>query len=149
MALEGFGKDKMSSLDIACFGASMPHVDLDGKQGMESIEEEQEEVAINASNETILNVVNEATYVFRENDDVSGEEDNGVEDENEDVFEDDGTLFSNNLLARKLTIGDILQFENLRKAGIRAPQIFGFFANISDGYENIGFYKIDLHNNIT
>ncbi|RZB74726.1 hypothetical protein D0Y65_033618 [Glycine soja] len=134
MALEGFGKDKMSSLDIACFGASMPHVDLDGKQGMESIEEEQEEVAINASNETILNVVNEATYVFRENDDVSGEEDNGVEDENEDVFEDDG---------------DILQFENLRKAGIRAPQIFGFFANISDGYEKIGFYKIDLHNNIT
>ncbi|KAG4967331.1 hypothetical protein JHK87_032982 [Glycine soja] len=57
---------------------------------MESIEEEQEEVAINASNETILNVVNEATYVFRESDDVSGEEDNGVEDENEDVFEDDG-----------------------------------------------------------
>lgn len=47
-----------------------------------------------------LQVVNEATYVFRENDYVSGEEDNGVEDENEDVFEDDGTLFSNNLLAR-------------------------------------------------
>lgn len=38
---------------------------------------------------------------------------------------------------RGMIVGDILKIENLGKAGIRPPQIFGSLANISSGYDKI------------
>lgn len=47
-----------------------------------------------------------------------------------------------------MVVGDILQIENLRKVGIRAPHIFGSLANIFCGYDKIRWCKKDLHNQI-
>lgn len=46
---------------------------------------------------------------------------------------------------RGMIVGDILKIENLGKAGIRPPQIFGSLANISSGYDKIAWQMKDLH----
>lgn len=40
---------------------------------------------------------------------------------------------------KKMTPGDVLKIKNLRKTDIMTPQIFGSLANISGGYDTVGF----------
>ncbi|KAJ1388043.1 Zinc finger, PMZ-type [Sesbania bispinosa] len=49
---------------------------------------------------------------------------------------------------RKLSEADILEMNNMRNAGITTPQIYGSFASQSGGYNNVGFRKRDLYNEI-
>ncbi|KAJ1388901.1 Zinc finger, CCHC-type superfamily [Sesbania bispinosa] len=49
---------------------------------------------------------------------------------------------------RKLSEVDILEMNNMRNAGITTPQIYGSFASQSGGYNNVGFRKRDLYNEI-
>lgn len=51
------------------------------------------------------------------------------------------------LVAHKnMTTTNIRQIDNFRKVGIRIPHIFAAFANISSGYENVGFVMKDIYN---
>lgn len=51
------------------------------------------------------------------------------------------------LVAHKnMTTTNIMQIDNFRKVGIRIPHIFAAFANISSGYENVGFVMKDIYN---
>ncbi|KAJ1376797.1 Zinc finger, PMZ-type [Sesbania bispinosa] len=49
---------------------------------------------------------------------------------------------------RKLSEADILEMNNMRNAGITTPQIYGSFSSQSGGYNNVGFRKRDLYNEI-
>ncbi|KAJ1377364.1 protein FAR1-RELATED SEQUENCE 5-like [Sesbania bispinosa] len=49
---------------------------------------------------------------------------------------------------RKLTEADIMEMNNMRNAGISTPQIYGSLASQSGGYNNVGFQKRDLYNEI-
>ncbi|KAJ1404583.1 MULE transposase domain [Sesbania bispinosa] len=49
---------------------------------------------------------------------------------------------------RKMSVADILEMNNMRDAGISTPQIYGSFASQSGGYNNVGFRKRDLYNEI-
>ncbi|KAJ1409585.1 FAR1 DNA-binding domain [Sesbania bispinosa] len=49
---------------------------------------------------------------------------------------------------RKLSEADIMEMNNMRNAGITTPQIYGSFVSQSGGYNNIGFQKRDLYNEI-
>lgn len=49
---------------------------------------------------------------------------------------------------RKMTDGDILQMNNIRKVGIAAPDMFNSFASQAGGYGKIGFQKKDIYNQI-
>ncbi|KAJ1428168.1 Zinc finger, PMZ-type [Sesbania bispinosa] len=49
---------------------------------------------------------------------------------------------------RRMTDADIMQMNNMRKAGISTPQIYGSFASQCGGFEHVGFSKRDMYNQI-
>lgn len=58
-------------------------------------------------------------------------------------------MFSGMLPAhRKMTDGDILQMNNLKKVGIDGADIFNTFAGQSGGYRKVGFQKKDIYNQL-
>ncbi|KAJ1392797.1 MULE transposase domain [Sesbania bispinosa] len=49
---------------------------------------------------------------------------------------------------RRMNDADIMQMNNMRKAGISAPQIYSSFACQAGGFEHVGFSKRDMYNQI-
>ncbi|XP_057427818.1 putative protein FAR1-RELATED SEQUENCE 10 [Lotus japonicus] len=47
---------------------------------------------------------------------------------------------------RRMHESDILQMNNLKKAGVRTPQVYGVFVGQMGGYENVNFSKQQMYN---
>lgn len=69
-----------------------------------------------------------------------------MDDHNHELLEEDSCSMLPSHI--RMIVGNVLQIENLKKARIRVPQIFGSFANICGGYDSVEFRKKDLHNHI-